>query len=135
MTTANTKYLQELRTENTHLQSGSVVITDAPTDNHGKGQNFSPTDLCALSLTSCIITTIGIYAQRNDIPIDSCTAETTKVMASNPRRIDRIEATIHIDIPNADEKLRTIIERVAHTCPVARSLNPNIEQIIFFVWK
>ena len=134
MTTASTIYLQELRTENTHLQSGSVIITDAPTDNHGKGLNFSPTDLCALSLTDCIITTIAIYLQRHEIEIKSCTAKTTKIMQAEPRRISEIKAEISIEIPAADEKLKTILERVGHTCPVGRSLHPDIVQNISYHW-
>ncbi len=135
MATAKTTYLQELRTENIHVQSGSIVITDAPTDNHGKGLNFSPTDLCALSLTNCIITTIGIYAQRNEFNLKSCKAETTKTMESKPRRIAKIEVNIEIDIPMADATLKTIIERVAKTCPVGRSLHPEIVQEVVFSWK
>ena len=135
MATAKTTYLQELRTENIHIQSGSVVLTDAPTDNHGKGLNFSPTDLCALSLTNCIITTIGIYAQRNAFDLKSCKAETTKTMKSNPRRIAKIEVNIEINIPAAEATLKTIIERVAKTCPVGRSLHPEIVQEVVFSWK
>jgi len=135
MVTATTKYLGELRTENQHIQSGSVIITDAPTDNHGKGQNFSPTDLCALSLTNCLITTIGIYAQKHQVELGTITAETTKIMASDPRRISKIEVAIQIEIPAADDKLRTIVERVGRTCPVGRSLHPDIIQEVVFTWS
>ena len=84
-----TLYLGDLRTQNTHLQSGNSIITDAPTDNQGKGEAFSPTDLCALSLANCIITTMGIYAQNHGYHIEGTQAHTTKHMASDPRRHSR----------------------------------------------
>jgi uncharacterized OsmC-like protein len=112
-----------------HLQSGTEIFTDAPTDNKGMGSAFSPTDLCALSLTTCIITTLGIYAQTKDFEILNITAETTKHMASDPRRISKISSHIHVELPaGLPENIQEIMIRVANTCPVARSLHPDIEK-------
>ena len=130
-----TKYLGTLRCENTHNQSGTIIHTDAPTDNQGNGMAFSPTDLCALSLTTCIITTMGIYAQMKEIEILSIEADTNKIMASDPRRIARIEANICIQVgPNATERDKEGLERIVRTCPVSRSLHPDIEQLIMLDW-
>lgn len=129
MATASTKYLGQLRCSNIHLQSGTEIFTDAPTDNKGMGSAFSPTDLCALSLTTCIITTIGIYAQTKGFEITEITADTTKYMASDPRRISKISSHIHINLPSGlPENIQEILIRVANTCPVARSLHPDIEK-------
>jgi uncharacterized OsmC-like protein len=129
MATASTKYLGQLRCSNVHLQSGTEIFTDAPTDNKGMGSAFSPTDLCALSLTTCIITTLGIYAQTKDFQILNITAETTKHMASDPRRISKISSHIHVELPaGLPENIQEIMIRVANTCPVARSLHPDIEK-------
>lgn len=129
MATASTHYLGKLRCSNIHLQSGTEIFTDAPTDNQGMGSSFSPTDLCALSLTTCIITTMGIYAQDKDFQILEVEAETTKHMASDPRRISKIQAHIQIKL-NADapDKAKQSLERIVHLCPVARSLHPDIVQ-------
>ena len=124
-----TTYLGELRTENTHLQSGNVIHTDAPTDNQGKGQAFSPTDLCALSLTVCIITTMGIYCQNNGFHLDGARAKTFKHMANDPRRIARIEIIMDLDLREKDNMhAREGVLRIVKSCPVARSLHPDIEQ-------
>ncbi len=129
MATAQSTYLGSLRCENLHLQSGTRIHTDAPTDNQGMGSAFSPTDLCALSLTTCIITTLGIYAQTKGLEILAATGETTQHMASDPRRISRIEVAITLRLGIAvDAPLEALLRRVAHTCPVARSLHPDIEQ-------
>lgn len=129
MATASTQYLGQLRCSNIHLQSGTEIFTDAPTDNKGMGSAFSPTDLCALSLTTCIITTIGIYAQTKGFEITEITADTTKHMASDPRRISKISSHIHINLPTGlPENIQEILIRVANTCPVARSLHPDIEK-------
>jgi uncharacterized OsmC-like protein len=131
MATASTKYLGQLRCSNVHLQSGTEIFTDAPTDNKGMGSAFSPTDLCALSLTTCIITTLGIYAQTKDFEILNITAETTKHMASDPRRISKISSHIHVELPaGLPENIQEIMIRVANTCPVARSLHPDIEKVL-----
>lgn len=126
-----TLYLGELRTENTHLQSGTIILTDAPTDNQGRGEAFSPTDLCALSLTNCIVTTMGIYAKNNGYHIEGTEALTVKHMASDPRRIARIEVHLKITLAeSADERAREGLLRIVKTCPVARSLHPDIIQAV-----
>lgn len=124
-----TLYVGGLRTENTHLQSGTKIITDAPTDNQGKGEAFSPTDLCALSLANCIITTMGIYAQNHGYHIEGTHAHTVKHMASDPRRIARIEIKLSIKLQEiSDEHAKEGLLRIVKTCPVARSLHPDIDQ-------
>ena len=130
-----THYLGSLRCENVHNQSNTIIHTDAPTDNQGQGMAFSPTDLCALSLTTCIITTMGIYANLKNIEIVSIEAETNKIMASDPRRIAKIEANIKIKVADsATERDREGLERIVKTCPVSRSLHPEIEQNIELLW-
>lgn len=126
-----TLYVGDLRTENTHLQSGTKIITDAPTDNQGKGQAFSPTDLCALSLANCIITTQGIYAKNNGLHMEGTHAHTIKHMANDPRRIVRIEMQLTIKLKEIDdEHAKEALSRIVKTCPVARSLHPDILQDI-----
>ena len=124
-----------LRTRMTHLQSTTEVLTDAPTDNHGKGEAFSPTDLVATALGACIITTMGIYAQNNSLNIDGATLEVTKIMAAAPRRITRIEVIVTMPKDKSySEKERSTLENVGHACPIAKSLHPDLEQDIRFVW-
>ena len=131
MATVRTRYIGDLRTEMTHLQSGSVIITDAPADNNGKGESFSPTDLVAAALGSCMLTIMGIAARTHNFSIDGTTLEITKVMSAEPRRIGRIE--INVNIPHDhNAKTRAIIERAAATCPVEHSLHPDIERVITF---
>lgn len=129
MASFSTTYLGELRCSNLHENSGTEILTDAPIDNKGKGSAFSPTDLCALSLTTCIITTMGIYAQIKEFDIPEITARTQKVMGTDPRRIVKIVSTIKIKLqPEATERQMEGLRRIAHTCPVAKSLHPDIEQ-------
>ena len=129
MATAKSTYLGSLRCENLHVQSGAEILTDAPTDNHGMGSAFSPTDLCALSLSTCILTTMAIYAQGKNVEILHAEAATTKHMASDPRRIAAIDVQIHVRLgEGVSDRSREALRRVAHTCPVARSLHPAIEQ-------
>ncbi|MEY4003569.1 MAG: hypothetical protein RIT07_1611 [Bacteroidota bacterium] len=124
-----TVYVGDLRTQNTHLQSGNSIITDAPSDNQGKGEAFSPTDLCALSLANCIITTMGIYAQNHGYHIEGTKAHTLKHMVNDPRRIARIEIKIQVSLlENKDEHAKVGLLRIVKTCPVARSLHPDIIQ-------
>ena len=131
MATVRTRYLGDLRTEMTHVKSGSVIVTDAPVDNNGKGESFSPTDLVAAALGSCMLTIMGIAARTHNFSIDGTTLEITKVMSAEPRRIGRIE--IKVNIPHDhDAKTRAIIERAAATCPVEHSLHPDIERVITF---
>jgi uncharacterized OsmC-like protein len=112
-----------------------MIHTDAPTDNLGKGEAFSPTDLCALSLTTCIITTMGIYAQLKEFEIELIEAETSKIMQSNPRKIAKIQAVIRIKLgSNCTERNKEGLRRVVHTCPVSKSLHPDIEQDVQLVW-
>jgi uncharacterized OsmC-like protein len=132
--TATVTYESNLRTTCLHLQSGSVFETDAPTDNKGKGERFSPTDLIATGLGACLITTMGIKAESMNIQLDGAKVEVTKVMVSEPRRIGKI--IVHATMPalNLDEKTIEILERVGRTCPVERSLHPDVELDIQFKW-
>lgn len=135
MITSKVKYLGELRTEAIHLQSGSVINTDAPKDNHGKGEAFSPTDLVATALASCMISVMGIVALKEGITAtQGTTAEVTKVMYAEPRRIGEIHITLTFPKNNYSEKEKKMYEHAAHTCPVAKSLHPDLKQIITFVW-
>lgn len=134
MATAKVHYQGNLRTQATHVKSDTQLITDAPTDNNGKGEAFSPTDLVATSLASCMITIMGIKARNKGINIDGIDSEITKVMSSNPRRISEIIISLKMpksDISSEDQKL---LEKVALTCPVALSLHPDIKQTITFNW-
>jgi uncharacterized OsmC-like protein len=131
--TSKVTYLGDLRTECAHLQSGNTFITDAPLDNNGKGEAFSPTDTVATGLASCMLTVMGIKARDMGVDMSGTVASVLKIMASDPRRISRIEVTF--DIPfSINEKTRTILERTANTCPVHYSLHPDIEKVIVFNW-
>ena len=124
-------YLGELRTECEHLASGNKIITDAPLDNQGKAEAFSPTDTVATALASCMFTIMGIKARDMSLDLQNSYAEVTKTMAANPRRISRIE--IHFYLPsNLEEKEKSILENAAKTCPVIYSLHPDIEKDIRF---
>lgn len=132
--TSKVTYLGDLRTESTHLKSGNSFFTDAPTDNNGKGEAFSPTDTVATGLASCMITVMGIKARDMGVDMTGTTAHVIKTMASDPRRISKIEVVL--DFPfEADTKTRKILERTANTCPVHYSLHPDIEKDITFNWK
>jgi putative redox protein len=134
MTTSVT-YLGDLRTQAQHLSSGDQVITDAPVDNQGKGQAFSPTDLVVAAHASCMLTLMGIAAQTHGIDMDGTRAEALKIMAAHPRRIARIETTIFFPEKKLfSAKERSILENAARTCPVALSLHPDVVQDISFVW-
>jgi uncharacterized OsmC-like protein len=133
MATIHTTYLGGLRTEATHLQSGTKIITDAPTDNKGKGEAFSPTDLLAESLASCILTTMGIAADVHGINIDSTEAEVTKIMAPNPRRVAEVIVNLKFPLTYTDKE-KQILELAATTCPVAVSLHPDVVKTIDFGW-
>ncbi len=135
MKTSKVKYLGELRTEATHLASGSTIITDAPVDNHGKGQAFSPTDLMSTSLASCMITIMGITANTHKLNIDGASAEVTKIMAANPRRVSEIHIVFTMPANHYSQKEKAILENAAKTCPVALSINPAIIQMIEFVYS
>jgi uncharacterized OsmC-like protein len=128
-------YKGNLRCESTHLQSGTSLETDAPVDNQGKGERFSPTDLVATALGNCMMTIMGIKARDMNLNLEGTKVEITKIMASEPRRIGEIKAVIKF--PNGllvDEKQRTILEKAALSCPVFHSLHPDIKQDITFEW-
>jgi uncharacterized OsmC-like protein len=135
MATFETKYLGNLRTEITHLQSGNTLITDAPTDNHGKGEFFSPTDLLASALGSCIFTIMGIAARTHGFSIDGATMETTKVMSASPRRVAELIVTITFPHNRYSAKERRILESCAAECPVANSLHPDTKRTVAFIFK
>jgi putative redox protein len=128
-------YNGDLRTTASHLQSGSIIETDAPTDNQGKGERFSPTDLVATALASCMLTTMAIKARTLNIELNGTKAGATKIMVSDPRRIGKIIITI--DFPptlQLDDKQREILERTARTCPVERTLHPDVALDFTFNW-
>ncbi len=135
MDTALITYEGDLRTTATHVRSGTAIITDAPVDNHGRGSAFSPTDLLCVSLATCILTTMGISAQAKGIPFRSASARVVKHMASDPRRVARIEVHIGIDGTGIGARERLLLERIAETCPVARSLHPDILQETTITWE
>ena len=131
--TSTVAYLGNLRTTATHLASEKIIITDAPVDNQGKGEAFSPTDLVATALASCLITIMGIKARDLEVDIEGTKAEVKKIMGTNPRRI--VEIKIAVSLPNAfDEKTQKILEKAALTCPIANSLHPDLNQNIRFIW-
>lgn len=134
MATSKVTYLGDLRTSSIHLQSGSEIISDAPLDNNGKGEAFSPTDTVANGLASCMFTVMGIKARDLGVDFSGSTAEVTKIMSSEPRRISEIHVTFEMNL-DADEKTKTILERTAMTCPVHYSLHPDIKREIIFNWK
>ncbi|WP_163514704.1 OsmC family protein [Gelidibacter japonicus] len=131
--TSKVVYLGALRTECTHLKSGNAFITDAPTDNNGKGLAFSPTDTVATGLASCMMTVMGIKARDLGVDMTGTTSEVTKIMASNPRRISKIEVLMNLPF-EADDKTKKILENTGRTCPVLYSLHPDIEKAITFKW-
>jgi uncharacterized OsmC-like protein len=131
--TSKVTYTGELRTSCVHLRSGDTIITDAPIDNNGLGQAFSPTDTVATGLASCILTMMGIKANGLEVDLKNATAEVTKHMASNPRRIAKIEIVLSLPA-QISEKDRKILVHTANTCPVHFSLHPDIEKDITFHW-
>ena len=126
------KYVGELRTESTHLKSSNVIITDAPTDNNGKGNAFSPTDLVASALCSCMTTVMGICANKNQFDLPNSTAHITKVMSSHPRRISKIIVEINFDSNNLSKQNIEKLIAVAKGCPVAQSLSSDLFQEVRF---
>jgi uncharacterized OsmC-like protein len=132
--TSKITYLGELRTSSIHIQSGSEIISDAPLDNNGKGAAFSPTDTVANGLGSCMFTVMGIKAAEMNVDLSQSTAEITKVMAAEPRRISEIHIVFNIT-GVLNDKIKTILERTAMTCPVHYSLHPDINKVITFNWK
>mgnify|MGYP003343695041 FL=1 len=126
------KYIGELRTQSTHLKSSDVILTDAPVDNNGKGDAFSPTDLVASALCSCMTTVMGICAEKNNFELPKSTAQVTKVMESHPRRISKIKIEINFDKNSlSDQQVEKLIA-VAKGCPVAQSLNSDLIQEVIY---
>lgn len=133
--TATARYEGQLRTEATHVASGTSIQTDAPVDNHGRGEAFSPTDLVGTALGTCILTTMAIVAERHSVDLVGSTVNVKKIMSQDaPRRIVQFDVDLHLPASLSDSD-RTLMERVAHTCPVALSLNPEIKQEVRFIYK
>lgn len=133
-TTATARYEGHLRTEATHTASGTVIQTDAPVDNHGRGEAFSPTDLVGTALGTCILTTMAIVAERHQVDLVGSSFTMQKIMSQEPpRRIAQLTIELHLpaSLSPAD---RALMERTAHTCPVALSLNPELKQEVRFVY-
>ncbi len=132
MSTISGSYLGSLRTQASHIKSGNTIITDAPIDNNGKGEAFSPTDLVCAALSSCMITIMGILADREKIDLRGLTSEIVKVMSSNPRRIAEIQITFNHPNLVATEEQKQKLKQAARTCPVALSLSESLKQSIEF---
>ena len=133
--TASIIYKGDLRCECTHLQSGTLIETDAPTDNRGKGERFSPTDMLCVALATCIVTTMALKANDMNINLAGTKIDVTKHMIADPRRIGKIDIVLHFDsILHLEEKDKTILKRVGDNCPVAKSLHPNLEIDITYNW-
>ena len=135
MTKMLTIYKGNLRNEVTHLQSGTKILTDAPLDNHGKGESFSPTDLLASSLGCCMLTIMGISAQSYGFSLEGTRVETEKIMGTDPRRVVEIKIDFHFpEGSNFTPQQKRIIESAAKTCPVANSLHPDLKKTINLNW-
>jgi uncharacterized OsmC-like protein len=132
--TSRVTYIGDLRTTSVHLQSGTEILSDAPKDNHGKGEAFSPTDLVANSLATCMISIMGIKSRDLNVDLTGSTVEVTKIMQAEPRKIAKIITVLNMNIA-ADDKTKIILERAAMTCPVMLSLHPDIEKEVTFNWK
>lgn len=132
--TSKITYVGDLRTTCIHLQSGTEILTDAPTDNHGKGEAFSPTDLVATALGSCMVSIMAIKSKDLEVDLKDSTVSITKIMQPEPRKIAKIVVVLDMAI-EISEKNKTILERSAMTCPVLLSLHPDIEKEVTFNWK
>jgi len=126
------RYVGKLRTSSTHLSSGKNIITDAPTDNNGKGEAFAPTDLVSSALCSCMTTVMGICAEKGNFEMPNSTAKITKIMSANPRKISEIKIELNFDNNNLTDTQKNKLMSVAENCPVAKSLNPDIKQTLKF---
>jgi putative redox protein len=135
METTRTKYIGELRTEMTHVRSGSIVITDAPVDNQGKGEYFSPTDLVASALGSCIFTIMGIAAREHGFSIEGSSCSITKIMTDKPRKIGEVKIEFDMTANLYTAKQKTILEHCVKTCPVALSLNESVIQNVTLKYR
>jgi len=132
--TTKIKYEGNLRTTMVHLQSKTEILTDAPTDNQGKGEAFSPTDLLASALGSCIVTTMAIYAKNHGFDLGNCSCDVTKIMTPAPRRVGEVIVDLFLE-DGFTEKQRAGLEHAAHACPVARSLHPDLIQNVNFNYQ
>ncbi len=134
MATAAITYVGELRTQCIHIQSGTIINTDAPKDNHGKGEAFSPTDLVATALGSCMVSIMAIKSREMNVDLKDSTIDVTKIMQAEPRKIAKIIVELNMNA-TVTEKEKTILERVAMNCPVLLSLHPDIEKEVTFIWR
>ena len=135
MNTATARYAGQLRTEATHVVSGKIIQIDAPTNNHGRGEAFSPTDLVSTALGSCMMTIMGIVAERHQWNLVDSTFSIVKHMSTEPpRRIAQIDVTFNLPASLSTSD-RTLLERSAHTCPVTLSLHPDVKQNVVFLYQ
>lgn len=134
MITSTVEYLGGLRTSCTHVQSQTKIITDAPVDNKGKGEAFSPTDLLATSYASCMITIMGIFCENHEINFQHAKADVTKIMEANPRRVGKIVLKMDFTGNNWDEETAERVIRAGKACPVAKTLGDNIEVEFEIIW-
>ncbi|MGB0369085.1 MAG: OsmC family protein [Flavobacteriales bacterium] len=135
MVTSSVTYKNGLTTEAVHQKSGTQIITDAPTDNNGLGRSFSPTDLLATSLASCMLTIMGIRANESSLDIDGTTASVTKIMGSNPRCVAEVQIEIEVKDRDLTDVQKSVLEKAAQTCPVALSLSNSLKQTVSFSYK
>ncbi len=135
MNTVTTKYLGELRTEATHVASGNSIITDAPVDNRGRGEYFSPTDMVAAALASCMLTIMGISAREHDFSIEGVTCKIRKIMADKPRRIGEVIIELDFTMRDYSDKQKRLLEHISRTCPVALSLHPDLKQSVELLFR
>lgn len=135
MVTSKVIYIGQLSTSATHQKSGTEIITDAPTDNNGLGRSFSPTDLLATSLASCMLTIMGIRANESGLDISDTTADVTKIMASNPRRVEEVKVDLKIRDRGLTDSQKKVLEKAAQTCPVALSLSETLKQTVSFSYQ
>ena len=132
--TASIIYQGDLRCSATHLQSGTVIETDAPTDNRGKGEKFSPTDTLCVSLATCAITTMALKARDMNIEIKDTKIDVTKHMLKDPRRVAQIDVVMHFPQLQLDDEQRSILETTGNNCPVVKSLHPDLKVNIEYLW-
>lgn len=133
--TASVIYKGDLRCECTHLQSGTITETDAPTDNRGKGERFSPTDTVCVALATCMITTMGIKAADMQIDLSGAMIDVTKHMLGNPRRIGKIEVVLHLPAAGVEENDRILLQNIGDNCPVMKSIHPDLEVAVDYRWE
>ncbi len=135
MSTISSVYSGNLRTQATHNASGNTIITDAPLDNNGRGEAFSPSDLVCAALGSCMMTIMGIVAERNQLKLEEAKMDITKIMVADPRRIAEVVIDFHFPAGTSySDKEKALLENAARTCPVALSLHPDIKQTVNFNW-